>query len=220
MFSYANRRIEWRGAKFVVVPGGGMRTETAPSAAEPTITGGQQGACVRRAVLLASVGLTAVLFFLHYELAAIGSALGAVGSTLRQCVHEVRSHLNHRSPPSTVEEKYTHQAHKVALTDGGFFERLAGAREIEVLQSRYGATPLMVHSAGCALLAHTGCRVTPHVTRASDQHVAQAFVVISAAVSRVCGFFCLGMNSGDAVDTVVPPPLTLSGLWVPASRIG
>jgi ceramide glucosyltransferase len=36
MFSYANRRIEWRGANFVVAPGGGIRTEAAPNAAEPT----------------------------------------------------------------------------------------------------------------------------------------------------------------------------------------
>jgi putative glutamine amidotransferase len=31
-----------------------------------------------------------------------------------------------------MEEKYAHQAHTVTLTAGGFFERLAGAREITV----------------------------------------------------------------------------------------
>src|SRR5216684_415840 len=56
----------------------------------------------------------------------------ALGGTLHQRVHEVPGRLNHRSPPGTVEEKYAHQAHAVALTEGGFFERLAGAREIIV----------------------------------------------------------------------------------------
>jgi putative glutamine amidotransferase len=56
----------------------------------------------------------------------------AMGGTLHQRVHEVPGRLNHRSPPGTVEEKYAHQAHTVALTAGGFFERLAGAREITV----------------------------------------------------------------------------------------
>jgi len=37
LFSYANRRIEWRGANFVVAPGGGIRTQAAPNAAEPTL---------------------------------------------------------------------------------------------------------------------------------------------------------------------------------------
>jgi putative glutamine amidotransferase len=44
----------------------------------------------------------------------------------------VPGRLNHRSPPGTVEEKYAHQAHPVALTKGGFFERLTDAREITV----------------------------------------------------------------------------------------
>src|SRR5258708_28601850 len=56
----------------------------------------------------------------------------AMGGTLHQHVHEVPGRLNHRSPPGTVEEKYAHQAHTVALTEGGFFEHLAGAREITV----------------------------------------------------------------------------------------
>src|SRR6202022_2344175 len=56
----------------------------------------------------------------------------AMGGTLHQRVHEVPGRLNHRSPPGTVEEKYAHQAHTVALTEGGFFERLTGAREITV----------------------------------------------------------------------------------------
>jgi putative glutamine amidotransferase len=56
----------------------------------------------------------------------------AMGGTLHQRVHELPGRLNHRSPPGTMEEKYAHQAHTVALTAGGFFERLAGAREITV----------------------------------------------------------------------------------------
>jgi putative glutamine amidotransferase len=56
----------------------------------------------------------------------------AMGGTLHQRVHEVPGRLNHRSPPGTVEEKYAHQAHTVALTEGGFFERLTGVREITV----------------------------------------------------------------------------------------
>ncbi len=56
----------------------------------------------------------------------------AMGGTLHQRVHELPGRLNHRSPPGTVEEKYAHQAHPVALTAGGFFERLAGRREIMV----------------------------------------------------------------------------------------
>jgi putative glutamine amidotransferase len=56
----------------------------------------------------------------------------AMGGTLHQRVHELPGRLNHRSPPGTVEEKYAHQAHPVALTEGGFFERLTGAREITV----------------------------------------------------------------------------------------
>jgi putative glutamine amidotransferase len=56
----------------------------------------------------------------------------AMGGTLHQRVHEVPGRLNHRSPPGTVEEKYAHRAHTVALTAGGFFERLAGTREITV----------------------------------------------------------------------------------------
>jgi putative glutamine amidotransferase len=56
----------------------------------------------------------------------------AMGRTLHQRVHELPGRLNHRSPPGTMEEKYAHQAHTVTLTAGGFFERLAGAREITV----------------------------------------------------------------------------------------
>jgi len=56
----------------------------------------------------------------------------AMGGTLHQRVHEVPGRLNHRSPAGTMEEKYAHQAHPVALTAGGFLERLAGAREITV----------------------------------------------------------------------------------------
>ena len=56
----------------------------------------------------------------------------AMGGTLHQRVHELPGRLNHRSPPGTVEEKYAHQAHTVALTEGGFFERLTGTREITV----------------------------------------------------------------------------------------
>jgi putative glutamine amidotransferase len=56
----------------------------------------------------------------------------AMGGTLHQRVHELPGRLNHRSPPGTVEEKYAHQAHSVALTAGGLFERLAGTREIMV----------------------------------------------------------------------------------------
>jgi hypothetical protein len=37
VLSYVNRRIEWRGANFVVTPGGGIRTEAAPNAAESTL---------------------------------------------------------------------------------------------------------------------------------------------------------------------------------------
>jgi ceramide glucosyltransferase len=37
IFSYANRRVEWRGANFILAPGGGIRTEAAPNAAEPTL---------------------------------------------------------------------------------------------------------------------------------------------------------------------------------------
>src|SRR5216684_5197593 len=56
----------------------------------------------------------------------------ALGGTLHQRVHEVPGRLNHRSPPGTMDEKYAHLAHPVALTAGGLFERLAGRRELMV----------------------------------------------------------------------------------------
>ncbi len=63
----------------------------------------------------------------------------AMGGTLHQRVHEIPGRLNHRSPPGTMEEKYAHQAHKVALTEDGFFARLAGTSEIMVKPRLDGA---------------------------------------------------------------------------------
>lgn len=57
----------------------------------------------------------------------------ALGGTLHQELHLLPGRLDHRAPQlETVEERYAHRAHGVALTAGGALERLAGARELAV----------------------------------------------------------------------------------------
>jgi putative glutamine amidotransferase len=56
----------------------------------------------------------------------------ALGGTLHQRVHELPGRLNHRAPQGTVDERYGHRAHPVALAPGGLFEHLAGTGEIMV----------------------------------------------------------------------------------------
>jgi putative glutamine amidotransferase len=57
----------------------------------------------------------------------------ALGGTLHQRVQEVEGRLDHRAPKGTLDERYAHCAHPVALAAGGLFERLAdGARELVV----------------------------------------------------------------------------------------
>jgi putative glutamine amidotransferase len=61
----------------------------------------------------------------------------ALGGSLHQYLHEVPGRADHRSKPGTVEEKYAHDDHPVALTPGGLFARLAGTTEL-VVNSLHG----------------------------------------------------------------------------------
>jgi putative glutamine amidotransferase len=57
----------------------------------------------------------------------------ALGGTLHQRVQDIEGRFDHRAPKGTLDERYAHAAHPVALAAGGLFERLAGgAREIVV----------------------------------------------------------------------------------------
>lgn len=57
----------------------------------------------------------------------------ALGGTLHQNVHLLPGRLDHRGPElGSVDERYGYRAHGVALTAGGVFEKLAGARELKV----------------------------------------------------------------------------------------
>jgi putative glutamine amidotransferase len=57
----------------------------------------------------------------------------ALGGTLHQNVHLLSGRLDHRGPEhETVDERYGYRAHSVALTAGGYFAELAGARELKV----------------------------------------------------------------------------------------
>jgi len=57
----------------------------------------------------------------------------ALGGTLHPQLHEVPGRLDHRAPKlETVDERYAHRAHGVALTEGGMLERLAGTRALTV----------------------------------------------------------------------------------------
>ena len=57
----------------------------------------------------------------------------ALGGTLHQNVHLLPGRLDHRAPDrDTVDDRYAYRAHGVALTAGGAFEKLAGARELTV----------------------------------------------------------------------------------------
>jgi putative glutamine amidotransferase len=57
----------------------------------------------------------------------------ALGGTLHQNLHLVPGRLDHRAPKiEALDERYAHRAHSVALTAGGVFEKLAGARELTV----------------------------------------------------------------------------------------
>ncbi len=56
----------------------------------------------------------------------------ALGGTLHQRVQEVPGRLDHRAPQGPMPMRYAHAAHPVRLTEGGVFERFAGAREITV----------------------------------------------------------------------------------------
>jgi putative glutamine amidotransferase len=56
----------------------------------------------------------------------------ALGGTLHQRVHEIPGRLDHRAPEGDVDRRYAHVAHRVTLTPGGLFERLAGGRELTV----------------------------------------------------------------------------------------
>lgn len=57
----------------------------------------------------------------------------ALGGTLHQNVHLVPGRLDHRAPAlEALDDRYAHRAHGVALTAGGYFERLAGSRELKV----------------------------------------------------------------------------------------
>jgi putative glutamine amidotransferase len=57
----------------------------------------------------------------------------ALGGTLHQNIHLLPGRLDHRAPPlDTVEERYAHRAHGLALSAGGALAKLAGARAINV----------------------------------------------------------------------------------------
>jgi putative glutamine amidotransferase len=51
----------------------------------------------------------------------------ALGGSLHPVLHEVPGRLDHRAPKrDTMDERYAHQAHPVALAPGGFFAKLNG----------------------------------------------------------------------------------------------
>jgi putative glutamine amidotransferase len=51
----------------------------------------------------------------------------ALGGSLHTVLHEVPGRLDHRAPKrDTMDERYAHVAHPVALTPGGFFAELNG----------------------------------------------------------------------------------------------
>ncbi|HVA15890.1 MAG TPA: gamma-glutamyl-gamma-aminobutyrate hydrolase family protein [Stellaceae bacterium] len=57
----------------------------------------------------------------------------ALGGTLHQNLHLLPGRLDHRAPAlASVDERYAHRAHGIALTPGGYFERLAGTRDLTV----------------------------------------------------------------------------------------
>jgi len=57
----------------------------------------------------------------------------ALGGTLHQNIHLLQGRLDHRAPNlDTVEKRYAHRAHGIALTAGGALEKLAGAHELRV----------------------------------------------------------------------------------------
>lgn len=57
----------------------------------------------------------------------------ALGGTLYQNIHLVPGRLDHRAPSlEALDDRYAHRAHSVTLTPGGYFEQLAGARELKV----------------------------------------------------------------------------------------
>jgi putative glutamine amidotransferase len=57
----------------------------------------------------------------------------ALGGTLHQNIHLLSGRLDHRAPQrDTVEERYAHRAHGIALTAGGALEKFAGTREFTV----------------------------------------------------------------------------------------
>jgi putative glutamine amidotransferase len=57
----------------------------------------------------------------------------ALGGSLHQNLHLMPGRLDHRAPDlELLDDRYAHRAHSVALTVGGYFERLAGASELKV----------------------------------------------------------------------------------------
>jgi putative glutamine amidotransferase len=56
----------------------------------------------------------------------------ALGGTLHQRVHEVAGRFDHRAREGDLARRYAHDAHPVALTPGGLFERLASAPALAV----------------------------------------------------------------------------------------
>jgi putative glutamine amidotransferase len=57
----------------------------------------------------------------------------ALGGSLHQNLHLLPGRLDHRAPAlEAVDDRSAHRAHGVALTAGGYFEALAGARELKV----------------------------------------------------------------------------------------
>ena len=57
----------------------------------------------------------------------------ALGGTLHQNAHLLPGRLDHRAPNlDTVEDRYAHRAHAIALTAGGALEKLAGALTLNV----------------------------------------------------------------------------------------
>jgi putative glutamine amidotransferase len=62
----------------------------------------------------------------------------ALGGTLHQRVHELPGRLDHRARRERpLPERYAYDAHPVALTEGGYFERLAGSRSL-IVNSLHG----------------------------------------------------------------------------------
>ncbi len=60
----------------------------------------------------------------------------ALGGSLHPVLHEVPGRLDHRAPKrDTMEERYAHLAHPVALTPGGFFAELNGGETALVVNS-------------------------------------------------------------------------------------